>query len=130
MNSTNYIPGTCNIGPSEIKKRKAIFYITALLCLCLSGYCIISLKPLISISFFLLFIMLIASAINYQQFKNKFCLMYGWLGLFNLDKGKQTVVEKEFIKADRKLVLVILYKSVLVALIFTFGVYLISTFFA
>lgn len=127
-NSTNYIPGNCNIGDDEISKRRWLFYGTALLTFCISVYCIISLKPILSVPYFLLFGIAIVATINYQQYSNKFCIMYGWMGLFNFSGTHQTVVEKEFIKADRKLVFKIVLKSVFVAFALTMLIGLFSNF--
>ena len=122
--SQDYIAGACNIGPAEIKQRKAVAFI----CLALS---IISLTFLISTNSdkgarLILFIPLSIFAIGFVQSRKKFCLAYGFLGTFNFGKlGKVSkVADSESKKADRDTALKILLQSLILALGLTLIAYL------
>lgn len=122
--SQDYIAGACNIGPAEIKQRKAVAFIG----LALS---IISLTFLISTNSekgarLILFIPLSIFAIGFVQSRKKFCLAYGFLGTFNFGKlGKVSkVADSESKKADRDTALKILLQSLILALGLTLIAYL------
>lgn len=122
--SQDYIAGSCNIGPAEIKQRKAVAFIG----LALS---IISLAFLISANSdksarLILFIPFSIFAIGFIQSRKKFCLAYGFLGTFNFGKmGKVSkVADSASKKADRATASKILLQSLLLALGLTLITYL------
>ena len=113
--SQEYIPGTCNIGKGEIRRRQVVAAAGALMS-------ILSLIGLVSrdaersarIS---LIIPLFIFAIGFVQSRKKFCLAYGLLGTFNFGGlGQVTKVSDPIAKkADQKTALVILGQSALLA---------------
>ena len=117
--SSEYIPGTCNIGKGEIRQRQlvALFGIfltvssaTALLATDQSRSSRLS-----------IFIPALVFSIGFVQSRSKFCLAYGLAGTFNFERlGKITKVQSaEDRKADRKTAISILLKSAAVAALIT-----------
>jgi len=117
--SSEYIPGTCNIGKGEIRQRQivalfgiflTIFSATALLATDQSRTSRLS-----------LFVPALVFSIGFVQSRSKFCLAYGLAGTFNFERlGKITKVQSaEDRKADRKTAIVIVLKSAALAVIIT-----------
>ncbi len=117
--SSEYIPGTCNIGKGEIRQRQivalfgiflTIFSATALLATDQSRTSRLS-----------LFVPALVFSIGFVQSRSKFCLAYGLAGTFNFERlGKITKVQSaKDRKADRKTAIVILLKSAALAAIIT-----------
>ena len=117
--SSEYIPGTCNIGKGEIRQRQlvALFGIfltvssaTALLATDQSRSSRLS-----------IFIPALVFSIGFVQSRSKFCLAYGLVGTFNFERlGKITKVQSaEDRKADRKTAIAILLKSAALAALIT-----------
>jgi hypothetical protein len=114
--SQEYIPGSCNIGKGEIRRRQivalvgAAIYLTSLVGLIstdASGSARLS-----------LFVPLMVFSIGFIQSRKKFCLAYGFLGTFNFGKLGQISKVSDPIakKADRKTALIILAQSTALAL--------------
>jgi hypothetical protein len=127
MSDIQYIPGSCNIGKGEIKRRQFV----ALIGLFLS---IFALVTLISVdaptsSRIGIFVPLMMASVGYIQSRSKFCLAYGFAGTFNVGKMGQIsrVASPEDRAADRKTALTILGKSFLLAALAT-GVVLVLPF--
>lgn len=123
MLDETYIPGKCNIGSGEVKRRK----IVGLLALFFSASSLLSLilvdaprEARLGI-----FFPLIIASIGYFQSRNKFCLAYGLAGTFNLGKlGDISRVGNSVDRAaDRAYAYKILGKSFLLAVIATAGVF-------
>ena len=99
--STQYIPGTCNIGPAELKRRKNAMWFS----LALTTATVILLfacdasRPWRLV----LFLPVSAFAVNFQQVYFGFCVNFGMRGIFNFgDAGAHDSVEQaEFRKKDR-----------------------------
>lgn len=115
----SYIPGSCNLGKSEIRRRQFV----ALLGLFLTGS---TLAGLISTNSpasarWGLFVPLMVFSVGFIQSRKKFCLAYGLMGTFNLGKlgDISRVQSPEDRKADRKTALTILAQSALMALTLT-----------
>jgi hypothetical protein len=114
--SQEYIPGSCNIGTGEIRRRQVIALAGA-------AISVTSLVGLISTDAaksarFSLFIPLMVFAIGFIQSRKKFCLAYGFMGTFNFGKLGQISRVSDPIakKADRKTALTILAQSTALAL--------------
>lgn len=116
MSQIEYIPGTCNIGSGEIKRRRFV----ALIGLVLSISALITListeaerSARISI-----FLPLLVMSIGWVQSRKKFCLAYGFAGTFNFGKLGQIsrIADPADRAADRKTALVIFGQSFLYAL--------------
>lgn len=111
MSTSDYIPGTCNIGKGEIRQRQ----IVALIGFALS---ISTLVTLISTNAprgarLAIFIPLAVTSIGWVQSRRKFCLAYGFMGTFNFGKlGRLSrVVDSANRAADRKTALGILFQA-------------------
>ncbi len=114
--SSDYIPGTCNIGKSEIRQRQFVALVGAFLTVFI-GIGLLSNEDPNPPRFFIFFPALIF-AIGFVQSRKKFCLAYGFAGTFNFGRlGKASrVASAEDKKADRKMAISILRQSVLLAL--------------
>ena len=115
----SYIPGTCNLGKSEIRRRQFV----ALLGLFLSGSTLLGLigSNAPASARWGLFVPLMVFSVGFIQSRKKFCLAYGFMGTFNLGKlgDLSRVQSTEDRKADRKTALTILVQSALLALTLT-----------
>jgi hypothetical protein len=119
MSEIQYIPGSCNIGKGEIKRRQFV----ALLGLFLSIFALVTLISINapSSSRIGIFFPLMMASVGYIQSRSKFCLAYGFAGTFNVGKmgDLSRVASPEDRAADRKTALTILGKSLLLAVIAT-----------
>lgn len=117
--STEYIPGSCNIGKGEIRRRQLVALIgifltfssaTALLATNQSRTNRLS-----------IFIPALIFSIGFVQARSKFCLAYGLAGTFNFERlGRISRVQsKQDRKADRKTAIIILLKSAALAALIT-----------
>ena len=117
--SSEYIPGSCNIGTGEIRRRQAvalfglfltIFSITTLLATDQNKSARLS-----------VFIPAMIFSVGFIQSRSKFCLAYGLAGTFNFDRlGKISKVGSAADRmADRKTAALILIKSVALAALIT-----------
>ena len=123
MSTAEYIPGACNIGKGEIRRRQ----IVALIGLALS---ISSLITLISTNAprgarLGIFVPLAVASIGWIQSRKKFCLAYGFMGTFNFGKLGQLskVADSASRAADRKTALSILFQAGAYAVIATAIIY-------
>ena len=117
--SSEYIPGSCNIGTGEIKRRQAV----ALFGLFLTIFSITTLlvTDQNKSSRLSIFIPAMIFSVGFIQSRSKFCLAYGLAGTFNFDRlGKISKVgSAEDRTADRKTAVLILIKSVALAALIT-----------
>jgi len=115
----DYIPGTCNIGTGEIRRRQIVALIGAVLSLVTLIGMITSSAPR-SARFGIIAPLAIAS-IGWVQSRKKFCLAYGFMGTFNFGKlGQISRVSDSASKlADRKTAFKILGQSLFLALALT-----------
>jgi hypothetical protein len=121
-----YIPGVCNIGPAEIKRRRQ------------AGWMGLSVMILLWIAFFyfhvpapwrlLLFFPAAMGATGFLQAAMHFCAGFGMQGVFNFGPtvGKtETVEQMEYRQKDqRKAIQIILY-SILIGIVAAMAGYLI-----
>lgn len=112
-----YIPGTCNLGKSEVRRRQFV----ALLGLGLaffSGFGLWEGSALVKLTIFLPFFVF---ATGFIQSRRKFCMAYGFSGAFNLGRlGELSRVQDPADRAaDRKTALSILGQASLLALTLT-----------
>lgn len=116
---SEYISGACNIGPSEIKRRKqgaviggVLFLLTAILFTATNAS---STTRLIS------FIPAMLFAVGVIQARRKFCVAYGFMGVFSFERiGATTKVKvNQELAADRKYAVKLLLQSVLAAAVLT-----------
>jgi len=124
MSTDSYIPGTCNIGKGEIRRRQLVALIgLALSVTSLVGFVATGAAPSARLGIFL---PLAVFAIGFVQSRRKFCLAYGFMGTFNFGKLGQLskVSSKEAQAADRKTALAILGQSLGLAALLTAIVYI------
>jgi hypothetical protein len=120
----NYLPGTCNIGPEEIKRRRDGVIFSAIGTIVLTCILVvIHANPLWRLS---LFLPLTSLGISFQQWYYKFCVYFGMRGVYNFKKmGSTTNIEDgtmrkaDRAKAGRMIITSIIFAS-LVTLIFCF----------
>jgi hypothetical protein len=119
MHDIEYIPGTCNIGKGEVRKRQLValvglfFSVTTLL-----AFSTVETPTAARLG---IFFPLMVASVGFIQSRSKFCLAYGFAGTFNVGKmgDIKRVSSKEDRAADRKTALVILGKSFLLAALAT-----------
>ena len=127
MPDFEYIPGSCNIGKGEIRRRQLVALIGLV-----SSFLMVLLFSVtdapVEIRLGIFFPLLVAS-VGFVQSRSKFCLAYGFAGTFNIGKlgDIKRVASKEDRKADRVTALKILGKSLFLAAIAT-GVVLVLPF--
>jgi len=119
MPDIEYIPGTCNIGKGEVRRRQLValvglfFSISTLL-----AFNTVDAPTEVRLG---IFFPLMVASVGFVQSRSKFCLAYGFAGTFNVGKmgDIKRVSSKEDRAADRKTALVILGKSFLLAALAT-----------
>lgn len=119
-----YIPGTCNIGKSEIRQRQVVALIGLALSLsALVGFISTGASPSVRLGIFL---PLAIFSIGWVQSRKRFCLAYGFMGTFNFGRlGKVSrVSDKASLAADRKTAVSILLQSLGLAGLLTLIIYL------
>jgi hypothetical protein len=123
--TTEYIPGTCNIGAGEIRQRQFVAAICIVLFMAASIFLFV--VDASRSARLALFFPLVVASIGWVQSRKKFCLAYGFMGTFNFGKVGQLskVSDKGALRADRITALKILAQSLLYAVLITAVVYLI-----
>lgn len=119
MPDLEYIPGSCNIGKAEVRKRQLVGLVG--LFFSISYLLTFNAVDAPAIYRFGIFFPLLVASIGFVQSRSKFCLAYGFAGTFNLGKmgDVKRVTSKEDRAADRKTALTILGKSFLLATLAT-----------
>ena len=127
MPDFEYIPGSCNIGKGEIRRRQLVALIGLVSSFLMVLFFSVTDAP-VEIRLGIFFPLLVAS-VGFVQSRSKFCLAYGFAGTFNIGKlgDIKRVASKEDRKADRVTALKILGKSLLLSAIAT-GVVLVLPF--
>jgi len=112
-----YIPGTCNLGKSEVRRRQTV----AILGLALAIFSGFGLWQGSLIAKFTIFLPFFVFATGYIQSRRKFCMAYGFSGAFNLGRlGELSRVQDPADRAaDRKTALSILGQAALLAVALT-----------
>ena len=115
----SYVPGTCNLGKAEIRRRQFVALIGALLTLVSFVGLLAADAP--NTARWSLFAPLMVFSVGFIQSRKKFCLAYGLMGTFNLGKlGDMTRVQSEEDRlADRKTAISIFLQSALLAVALT-----------
>ena len=119
MPDYEYIPGTCNIGKGEIRRRQTVAVVGAFASI--SSFVALTSIDAPKDSRLGIFFPLLVASVGFVQSRSKFCLAYGFAGTFNIGKlgDIKRVASKEDRAADRKTALVILGKSFILAAIAT-----------
>lgn len=110
MNTENYIPGVCNIGPEEITRRRRIGY--AGLALCFLWIATVEGFDLQTGYRFFLIIPAAVMFFGFFQARQKFCFRYAITGVHRFQRVHQvTKVEvPDFLKQDRRTAWILLAK--------------------
>ena len=119
MPDIQYIPGTCNIGKSEVRKRQLVALVGLFFTIStLFAFNTVDTPNEVRLG---IFFPLMVASVGFVQSRSKFCLAYGFAGTFNVGKmgDIKRVSSKEDRAADRKTALAILGKSFLLAAIAT-----------
>ena len=116
---SEYVSGACNIGPSEIKRRRQGALIGAVLFAITTLLFVITDAP--TTTRILVFIPALLFAVGMIQSRKRFCVAYGFLGVFSLEKlGATTKITiNQDLKADRKYAIKLLTQSILISIALT-----------
>lgn len=116
---SEYVSGVCNIGPLEIKRRRQGALVGAILFAITTLLFVITDAP--KSTRLLVFIPALLFAIGMIQSRKRFCVAYGFLGVFSLEKlGATTKITiNQDLKADRKYAVKLLLQSVATAAVLT-----------
>lgn len=98
--TSNYIPGICNINHAEIKRRRQAGHIG----LFLSAVVLVAIVAFHAPWAYRIIILLpvYVAAIGYLQARNKFCVGYAGSGKQHADEGDvETIAESSAIEADK-----------------------------
>ncbi len=127
MNQDRYIPGVCNIGKDEIARRAAKLRFSLLLFA--GAVTLLFLLPFNAFLFAFIVLVTAYSSILIFQIQQKFCILYGWMHVFNFKEvaeKKSTVADEEWRKKDRAQVLKILSYSLLSTALISYLIWLVS----
>ena len=115
MSSTQYIPGSCNIGTGEVRRRQVVAIIGSIISILSFVTLLMADAP--RNARFGIFIPLMIASVGWIQSRSKFCLAYGFAGTFNMGKlgDISRVADAANKAADRKTAISILLKSTALA---------------
>lgn len=115
----SYVPGSCNLGKSEIRRRQIVALIGAIVTI--SSFIGLQVSDTANSARWSLFAPLMVFSIGFIQSRKKFCLAYGLMGTFNLGKlGEISRVQSaEDRRADRITAFKIFAQSSLLAISLT-----------
>ena len=115
MSSSQYIPGTCNIGSGEIRRRQVVAIIG--LIISVSSFITLLMASAPRNARYGIFVPLMITSVGWVQSRSKFCLAYGFAGTFNMGKlgDISRVADAASKAADRKTAISILLKSTAIA---------------
>ena len=118
-----YIAGTCNLGPDEVRRRTRIGYIGLIIALIV----VFLLEFFDAPRLYRLFILppVFYSISGFIQARHRFCYLYGFYGVFSVAGRKQfkRVKEDEALRKDRRTAWKILMMSMVGAVVIT-GIYM------
>jgi hypothetical protein len=115
VSSTQYIPGSCNIGTGEVRRRQVVAIIGSIISI--SSFVTLLMADAPRNARFGIFIPLMIASVGWIQSRSKFCLAYGFAGTFNMGKlgDISRVADAANKAADRKTAISILLKSTALA---------------
>ena len=115
MSSAQYIPGSCNIGSGEIRRRQVVAIIGTIISI--SSFVTLLTASAPRNARFGIFLPLMIASVGWVQSRSKFCLAYGFAGTFNMGKlgDISRVADAASKAADRKTAITILVKSTALA---------------
>jgi hypothetical protein len=116
---SEYQSGVCNIGPAEIKRRRQGALVGAVL-FAISTLLFVVTNASTSTRL-ITFIPALLFAVGIIQSKRRFCVAYGFMGVFSLEKlgATKKITLNQDLKADRKYAVKLLLQSVAIAIVLT-----------
>jgi len=119
VSSSQYIPGTCNIGSGEIRRRQVVAIIGSIISI--SSFVTLLVASAPRNARYGIFVPLMIASVGWVQSRSKFCLAYGFAGTFNMGKlgDISRVADAASKAADRKTAISILLKSTAIAAVVT-----------
>jgi hypothetical protein len=116
---TDYVAGSCNIGPSEIHRRYQVAIAGGVLYSLLAIFLIASDQS--TSTRLIAFAPAMLASVGFIQARNRFCFAYGLMGVFNFDTAGDVkkIKDPAALKADRTNALKIIAKSLLLASLMT-----------
>ncbi len=116
---SDYLAGSCNIGPSEIHRRYQVAITGGVLYLILGIFLVVSDQP--TSARLITFAPAMLASVGFIQARNRFCFAYGLMGVFNFDSAGDVkkVKDPAALKADRSQALKIVFKSLVSATLMT-----------
>jgi hypothetical protein len=116
---TDYVAGSCNIGPSEIHRRYQVAITGGVLYALLSIFLVASDQA--TSTRLIAFAPAMLASVGFIQARNRFCFAYGLMGVFNFDTAGDVkkIKDPAALKADRLHALKIVLKSLLLAAVMT-----------
>ena len=125
LNSSQYIPGVCNIGTEERILRRRSGYVSLLASFII--ILIISITKADHIFKFVLFFPVFGTLISFIQDRLHFCAAFGLQGLYNFSKvilKSNRIQENNYLIEDRKKAIKIIIYSLLLSILITAVLYL------
>lgn len=116
VSQAEYIPGVCNIGKSEVRMRRIVGWAGLIATVCLWGLFLALKTP--AVWRLILFVPALLGSIGWLQAAWRFCVAFGFQGVFNFgpDVGKSDTVEQaEYRRKDRVTAIRILSLALLIA---------------
>lgn len=117
-----YVPGTCNLGKDEIRRRMRVGYSGIVLTVLV--FLVLEIFDAPRIYRIFIFPPLFYMISGFIQARHRFCYVYGWKGLFSMTGRKQfhRVSEEESLRKDRntalKIVAMITFGSLLLTALY------------
>ncbi len=120
LKPSEYIPGSCNIGPAEVNKRLRTGYL---------GLAMMAIFIILDINFHFpqvwklaLFAPTVYAFSGFLQARQRFCFLFGFLGLFSMAGKRSSVKDDQQKNKDRAkalwLVAQVFFGSVMVTLLY------------
>jgi hypothetical protein len=116
-----YQPGVCNIGPTQ-QRRRLLLGIGSLLLTVVAVAVILALswpRWALLASLFPLY----GAAMGYFQYRERFCVGFAGIGVFDVGEGTQEVADEAALEADRRRAVRLNAKSVAVGVVGAAAVY-------
>ena len=116
---SNYQAGACNIGPSEIKRRRQGALVGAILFAVTTILFVVT--DASTSTRLVTFIPALLFAVGMIQSKRRFCVAYGFMGVFSFEKlgATKKITINQDLKTDRKYAIKLLLQSVFAAAVLT-----------
>jgi len=121
-----YIPGNCNLGKAEIRRRYRIGYIGLVLTILI--ILILYLTDAARIWRLLIFIPAFYGVSGFIQATKKFCYIYGFRQVFSLEgvRSFKKINDQDFVKADQRTAMKIVVAVTTISTVITLVYYILD----